>query len=197
MTYVLGLTGSVGMGKSTTAKMFRDRGIPVWDADQAVHDLYEADPKTIAAIGSLCPAATASGKVDRAILRTEIMADASLLKKIEAEIHPLIALNRAEFLTKNAATPLVVLDIPILYEMGLAEACNGILVVTAPPEVQKARVLARPGMTSEAFETILSKQIPDAEKRDRADFVLDTISLEHAARFVDDLIEQLTGQTHA
>ena len=172
--YLLGLTGSIGMGKSTTARLFAEAGVPVWDADAAVHRLYVRGGAGVAAIAPLAPSATVGGSVDRDLLRAAVLADPSLLARIEAAIHPLVEADRAAFLASEAAAPLVVLDIPLLYETGAEAWLDGVLVVSAPAEVQRARVLARPGMTEAAFARILERQTPDAEKRARADFLIET-----------------------
>lgn len=195
MSLILGLTGSIGMGKSTTTGFFREAGVPVWDADAAVHDLYAPGGAAVAPIGALHRAAVREGAVDRAALRDWIAADPTALKQIEAVVHPLVARSRAEFLAAHADKPLVVVDVPLLFETGGEKHVDATLVVTAPPEVQRARVLARPGMTEEHFRTILSKQIPDAEKRARADHVIETLTLDQTRAAVFDLIAQLTGQS--
>lgn len=191
---VVGLTGSIGMGKSTTAEMFATCGVPVWDADQTVHDLYGPNGAGVGKIADLAPDATDATGVNRAKLRSAIQSDPSLLAKIEAAIHPLVATSRNQFLadarTANAAVALC--DIPLLFETGADEWLDRILVVTAPFDVQRQRVLERPGMTEATFRAILAKQLPDAEKRARADFVIDTsMGLDHARQQVDQILEQL------
>lgn len=178
----LGLTGSIGMGKSTTAALFAEAGVPVWDADAAVHRLYAPGGAGAPAIAALVPGAVVDGAVSRERLRTAIANDPSLLDRIEAVVHPLVAADRAAFLAGNAQAPLVVLDIPLLYESGSAPEADAVLVVSAPPEVQRARVLARPGMDEAAFARILARQLPDREKRARADYVIDTSRGLEAAR---------------
>lgn len=193
MTYRLGLTGSVGMGKSTTAALFKEAGVPVWDADAAVHRLYasEAGP---AALAGIVPEAVTKGRVDRARLRAAVAADPGLLDRIEALVHPLVAEDRAAFAAANAGAPLVVFDIPLLYETGAERELDGVLVVSAPAPVQRERVLARLGMTPDTFERILARQLPDAEKRARADFVIATDrGLDAARADVLSLIERLTA----
>lgn len=191
--FLLGLTGSIGMGKSTTAAMFAAAGTPVWDADAAVHRLYAAGGAGAAALADLAPGAVAGGAVDRDRLRAAVLGDPGLLARIEARVHPLVAADRAAFVARHAEAPLIVLDIPLLFETGAEAGVDAVLVVTAPAEVQRARVLARPGMTEAAFQGILARQTPDAEKRARADFVLDTQQGIDAARaFVLDLVEKLT-----
>ncbi|WP_018631464.1 dephospho-CoA kinase [Neomegalonema perideroedes] len=175
MTYRLGLTGSIGMGKSATAEMFRKRGIPVYDADVAVAELYAPGGGAAPVLEALIPGAAASdGSADREVLRKAVLGNPGMLKKLEAAIHPLVLAKRAEFLAANREAPLALLDIPLLYETGSEREMEAVLVVSAPAEVQRARVLARPGMTPERFEAILARQTPDAEKRARADWVLDT-----------------------
>lgn len=194
---VLGLTGSIGMGKSTTAAMFAEAGIPVWDADAAVHRLYAAGGEGSPAIARLVPRAVSDAGIDRTKLRAAILADAGLLPQVEAAIHPLVAADRNRFLTEARAqgAPLVLCDIPLLYETGAEKWLDKVAVVTAPAEVQRQRVLARPGMTEEVFSAILAKQVPDAEKRSRADFVIDTgQGLEPVRRQVAGIIAGLTTQ---
>jgi dephospho-CoA kinase len=180
--YRLGLTGSIGMGKSTTAGLFAEAGVPVWDADAAVHRVYAAGGAGAAALAPLVPAAVAGGAVDRDRLRQAVVADPGLLAQIEARVHPLVAADRRAFLAANVRADIVVLDIPLLYETGAEREVDGVLVVSAVPEVQRARVLARPGMTEEALGRILKRQLPDAEKRARADFVIETDRGLEAAR---------------
>ena len=172
----LGLTGSIGMGKSTIAAMFAEEGAAVWDADAAVHRLYAKDGDGAPAIRDIAPDAIVDGAVDRGALRAAILDDPDLLKKIENVIHPLVAADRAKALDQARAEGRIVavLDIPLIFETGATNAFDAIVVVSAPAEVQRERVLARPTMTVEAFEAILAKQTPDAEKRAGADFVIDT-----------------------
>ncbi|WP_068298964.1 dephospho-CoA kinase [Pararhodobacter sp. CCB-MM2] len=193
MSLILGLTGSIGMGKSTTTGFFREAGVPVWDADAAVHQLYAPGGAAVAGIGALHPAAVFEGAIDRAALRAWIAADATALKQIEGVVHPLVGQSRADFLGDNAGAPLVVVDVPLLFETGGDAKVDRTLVVSAPAEVQRARVLARPGMTEDHFQTILSKQMPDAEKRARADHVIETLTLDQTRAAVFDLIADLTG----
>lgn len=179
---VLGLTGSVGMGKSATAKMFREEGVPVFDADAAVHRLYES--KAAPLIEAAFPGTTLSGRVDRERLSAKVMGDANALKKLESIVHPLVREERREFLAqaKASGAKAVLLDIPLLFETESGEAVDKVVVVSAPAEVQRKRVLAREGMTEEKFKAILARQMPDAEKRRRADFVVDTSHGFEAAR---------------
>ena len=194
MSVVLGLTGSIGMGKSTTTGFFREAGVPVWDADAAVHALYEQGGAAVAPLGALHPAAVKDGAIDRAALRAWIAADATALKQIESVVHPLVSQSRADFINENSDKPLVVVDVPLLFETGGDRRVDVTLVVSAPAEVQRARVLARPGMTEDHFQTILSKQMPDAEKRARADHVIETLTLEQTRADVFDLVAKLTGK---
>ncbi len=173
---VVGLTGSIGMGKSTTAGLFAEAGAAVWDADAAVHRLYGPGGAGARAIEPLAPAALAGGAVDRAALRAAALAEPGLLARVEAVIHPLVAEDRAAFLARARAegAAVAVCDIPLLFETGGEKGVDAVVVVSAPAAAQAERVLARPGMTREAFEAILARQTPDAEKRARADFVIDT-----------------------
>lgn len=190
---VLGLTGSIGMGKSATAAMFRDEGVPVVDSDAIVHDLY-AGPAA-AGVEALFPGVTAGGAVDRARLGARVLADGAAMKRLEALIHPMVRAAQEAALeqARMQGRPLAVLDIPLLYETGAEDRVDLVLVVTAPAEVQRARVLARPGMTPEKFEAILARQLPDAEKRARADFIIDTsLGFDHARAQVRAIIDELS-----
>lgn len=192
---VLGLTGSIGMGKSTTAKMFAEAGVPVHDSDEAVHRLYAgvAAPLVEAAF----PNTVRDGTVDRTRLAERVIGDAAAIRRLEAIIHPLVRADADAFLERHrrAGALLAVLDIPLLFETGGRNRVDKVVVVTAPPELQRERVLARPGMTEEKFRAILAKQVPDAEKRSQADFVVDTGSgLEAAREAVAGIIAQLSGE---
>jgi dephospho-CoA kinase len=171
---VLGLTGSVGMGKSTTAKMFADEGVPVFDADAEVHRLYEG--KAAPLIEAAFPGVTEEGRVDRERLSARVVGDKAALAKLESIVHPLVREARREFLAKARASgaKVALIDIPLLFETAGDEGIDKIAVVSAPLEVQRERVLSRPGMSEEKFQAILARQMPDAEKRKRADFVIDT-----------------------
>lgn len=171
---VLGLTGSIGMGKSTVAAMFADEGVPVFDADAAVHRLQGPEGRLVAAIETHFPGTTGPAGVDRTSLAERVLGDSAGLRRLEALVHPAVAEERAAFLAAHQDAPVVLLDIPLLFEKGGAAAVDRIAVVSAPEAVQRARVLARPGMTPEKFERILALQMPDAEKRARADFVIPT-----------------------
>jgi dephospho-CoA kinase len=193
--YILGLTGSIGMGKSTTAEFFRAAGVPVWDADASVHRLYDTGGAGVRAIEALMPAAIKDGAVDRNALRKAILTDQGLLKRIEEVVHPLVSADRQNFLETHSDKPLVVCDIPLLFETGADAWLDGVLVVTADKDVQEQRVMDRKGMTREVFETIMAKQTPDSEKRDRADYLIDTgLGLDHAQAEVLSLIERLKGK---
>jgi dephospho-CoA kinase len=192
----LGLTGSIGMGKSTTAAMFLEEGIPVWDADAAVHRLYAPGGAAVAPLAALCPAALRDGGINRAALKDWIAKDASALARIEAVVHPLVAADRAVFLDR-ASSDIVVLDIPLLFEKGSEAEMDATLLVTAPPEVQRARVMARPGMTEAQFATILARQMPDADKRARATHIIETLSVDAARAAVRALIAYIRKTHHA
>lgn len=172
--FLLGLTGSVAMGKSTTARFFADEGVPVHDADAVVHRLYEGDAAPL--IEAAFPGTTAEGKVDRVKLGSRVMNDLAALRQLEAIVHPLVQEAERRFLAEAEAkgAPVAVLDIPLLFETGGDRRVDAVVVATAPAEVQRARVLERPGMTEQRLEAMLALQMPDSEKRLRADFVVDT-----------------------
>jgi len=191
--YILGLTGSIGMGKSAVAAMFRALGVPVFDADAEVHALQRPGGGLLPAIEAAFPGTTGPAGVDRAKLGALVFGDAEKLGTLEAIVHPAVAARRDDFLARNAAAPLVVFDIPLLFEKGTTRV-DGVAVVSAPAEVQRARVLARPGMTAEKFEHILDLQVPDSEKRSRADFVIETgTTLEQSRAAVRALVERLAS----
>ena len=173
---LLGLTGSIGMGKSTTTAMFADHGALIWNADEAVHRLYAPGGAAVAPIGEAFPGVVVDGAVDRTRLAEALGRDDQAFKRLEAIVHPLVAQGRADDLiaARERGVKLAVLDIPLLFETGGDASVDAVVVVSAPSEVQAERVLARPGMTRERFEAILSRQLPDAEKRVRADFVVET-----------------------
>jgi dephospho-CoA kinase len=171
---ILGLTGSIGMGKSTVAAMFAEEGVPVFDADAAVHRLQGPAGALVAAIEAAFPGTTGPHGVNRTALAERVLGEVDRLQQLEALIHPAVAQEREAFLLANKSAPLVVLDIPLLFEKGGWDAVDEIAVVSAPAETQRARVLARPGMSAEKFERIRALQMPDAEKRARADFVIPT-----------------------
>jgi dephospho-CoA kinase len=189
--YLLGLTGSIGTGKSTTAEMFRDAGIPVWDADQVVHDLYDGDAELISVMADIVPDAIVDGKVDRDRLKALIKTQPDVLTKVELAVHPRVAAHRQEFVS-SSTKDLVLLDIPLLFEVGADSDCSGVLVVTTSPEEQRKRVLGRGTMSSETFAMILGRQMPLAEKIKRADFVIETKTLEQTRNAVHDLIAQIS-----
>jgi len=196
--FILGLTGSIGMGKSAVAAMFRALGIPVFDADAAVHELQGPGGACVAAIERAFPGTTGPMGVDRQKLGAAVFGDPTALKQLEAIVHPEVAELRRTFLADNAAAPLIVFDIPLLYEKAGQRGLDAVLVVSAPTEAQRVRVLARPGMTPEKFAQILALQVPDADKRARADYVIDTgtsLAETRAAvqRLVHDLVDQQTG----
>lgn len=191
--YILGLTGSIGMGKSAVAAMFRELGVPVFDADAAVHQLQGPGGALLPAIEAAFPGTTEPGGVDRPKLGAAVFGDPEKLKRLEAIVHPAVGAMRKGFFADNAGARLVVFDIPLLFEKGAAQV-DGIAVVSAPAEAQRARVLARPGMTVEKFEQILALQVPDAEKRARADFIIDTgTALDETRAAVKRLVTDLTG----
>lgn len=173
---VLGVTGSIGMGKSETTRMFARLGLPVFDADAAVHELYDRGGTAVAPIAEAFPEAVANGAVDRERLARLVLGDAAALKRLEAIVHPLVRAARERFLerAREAGADIAVVDIPLLFESGAEDEVDKVVVVTAPPGVQRARVLERPGMSVEKFESILAKQMPDGEKRKRADFIVRT-----------------------
>lgn len=191
---IIGLTGSIGMGKSTTAQMFRDAGCPVFDADAAVHDLYAEGGPAVPIIRAVFPDAIKDGAVDRAILGAHMRADPLQLQVLESFIHPLVAKARTTFLQKarQGGADIVVFDVPLLFETGGHERVDKIVVVTAPAHVQRARVLARQGMTEDLFETLLARQTPDHIKREQADYLIHTDKgLESAREQVQDLLYTL------
>lgn len=190
----LGLTGSIGMGKSTTAALFEQAGVPVFDADKAVHRLYAENKATIKAIASRFPTALVDGKISRTVLSDLILADKTVLPDLEKIVHPAVAQSRRNWLKtqKKAGAPMVLLDIPLLFETGGQALVDKIIVVSAPFDVQKERVLARPNMTEERFMHILQQQMPDQKKRKHADFIVDTSKgFENAAKQVQTIIQQL------
>ena len=188
--FVLCLTGSLGMGKSTAAKFFAEAGVPVHDSDAVVHALYEGE--AVAAIEAAFPGTTSGGKVDRGKLAAKVIDDQAALARLEAIVHPLVAKAREKFLADAHAdeAPVVVLDIPLLFEIGGSSSCDAVVVVSAPADIQRARAFARPGMTEDKFAALLAKQVPDAEKRARADFIVDSSQgLDHACAQVHDILE--------
>jgi len=192
--FVLGLTGSIGMGKSTVADMFEAQGVPVFDADAEVRRMQGPGGILLAAIEAAFPGTTASAGVARDKLGAAVFGDSAALARLEAIVHPAVRAARESFLLEHAGRPLVVFDIPLLFEKGGIDEVDAVLVVTAPPDVQRARVFARPGMTAERFAQILGLQLPDAEKRARADYVIDTgTPLAETEAAVARLVDKLAG----
>jgi len=181
---VLGLTGSLAMGKSTTACFFVEAGVPLHDADAAVHRLYGEGGEAVAPIEAAFPGTTRDRKVDRERLSARVIGDPAAMQRLESIVHPLVRRDEERFLrvAEAAGAPVAVLDIPLLFETGGDRRCDAVVVVSAPPEVQRARALARPGMTEEKLAALLAKQMPDAEKRARADFVVDSSQSFESAR---------------
>ncbi|MBN2631201.1 MAG: dephospho-CoA kinase [Rhodobacteraceae bacterium] len=190
--FCLGLTGSIGMGKSTTAALFAAEGVPVWDADAAVHRLYSTGGAAVGPVANLCPAALKDNAIDRAVLRDVIAADPATLPRLEAIVHPLVAADRVAFAAK-CVSDLAVFDIPLLFETGSAAEMDATLLVTAPAAVQRQRVLSRPGMTEAQFLLILARQMPDAEKRARATHIVETLSIDQTRAYVQALITHIRG----
>ena len=190
----LGLTGSIGMGKSTVAAMFAEEGVPVFDADAVVHRLQGPEGALVAEIEARFPGTTGPKGVDRGALAERVLGEREALQNLEALIHPAVGREREAFLAAHRTAPLVLLDIPLLLETGARAEVDKVAVVSAPPEVQRERVLARPGMSEEKFARILARQIPDEEKRARADFVIDTGGpLDETRRAVRRIVACLTG----
>jgi dephospho-CoA kinase len=171
---ILGLTGSIGMGKSTTAKLFAEAGVPVYDADATVHRIYQGE--AVPAIEAAFPGTTSDGKVDRAKLSAKVVRDPAAIQRLEQIVHPMLRSYHQKFLddAEQAGAPVVVMDVPLLFETGGEKRVDAVVVVTTAPEVQRERILARGTMTAEALDAIMARQLPDAEKRQRADFVVDT-----------------------
>lgn len=191
--FVIGLTGSIGMGKSTTVEMFRRHGIPVWSADDAVHNLYEPDGAAVAPLQRLCPAAITSRGVDREALSDWIARTPGGLSQIESIVHPLVAQDRRKFL-ESVRSDVAVVDIPLLFETGTEGSVDAVVVVSAPELEQRRRVLARDGMTEEKLDIILANQMPDSEKRSKADYIIETTTLEAAEAQVQNVIEQIEAK---
>lgn len=189
---ILGLTGSIGMGKSTVAEMFEGEGVPVFDADAAVHILQGPGGALLEAIEAEFPGTTGPDGVDRGKLGAQVFGDAEALGRLEGIVHPAVGVMRAEFLLEHGGAPIIAFDIPLLFEKGGEAQVDVVVVVSAPTETQRKRVLARPGMTAEKFAHILTLQVPDAEKRARADYVIDTgLPLEETRQAVAELVERL------
>jgi dephospho-CoA kinase len=188
---ILGLTGSIGMGKSTTAKLFAEAGVPVYDADAAVHRLYEGE--AAAAIEAAFPGTTAQGKVDRARLSTRVVHDPAAMKRLEGIVHPMLGASRQRFLeeAERSGARVAVVDVPLLYETGGEKRVDAVVVVTTTPEIQRERILGRENMSDEKLDAILARQLPDLEKRKRADFVVDTShGLDPVRARIRDILDQ-------
>jgi dephospho-CoA kinase len=189
---ILGLTGSIGMGKSTTAKLFAEAGVPVYDADATVHRLYEGEAAPL--IEAAFPGTTVNGKVDRPLLSARVVHDATAMKRLEGIVHPLLGASRQKFFdeAERSGAPVAVVDVPLLFETGGEKRVDAVVVVTTSPENQRERILARGTMTDEALDAILARQLPDAEKRKRADFVVDTShGLDPVRVQIRDILEQV------
>lgn len=189
---VLGLTGSIGMGKSTTAKLFAEAGVPVYDADAMVHKLYEGE--AVPAIEAAFPGTTADGKVDRARLSAKVVHDPAAIRRLEQIVHPMVRAHHQKFLddAERAGAPVALVDIPLLFETGGDQRVDAVVVVTTSPEAQRERILARGTMSSKTLDAILAKQMPDQEKRQRADFVVDTShGLDPVRARIRDILDQV------
>ena len=192
---IIGLTGSIGMGKSTVAGMFTALGVPVFDADREVHRMQGPGGELVPAIEQAFPGSTGEHGVRRDVLGGRVFGDPEALARLEAIVHPAVAAMRKGFLEEHANAPMIVFDIPLLFEKGGADQVDTVVVVSAPPEIQRARVLARPGMTDEKFAAILALQLPDADKRARADHIIDTgTSLEQTAEAVAQLVTTISAR---
>ena len=188
---ILGLTGSIGMGKSTTAKLFAEAGVPVYDADANVHSLYEGE--AVVAIEAAFPGTTADGKVDRNKLSARVVHDPVAIKRLEQIVHPMLGASRQKFFAdaERSGAAVAVVDVPLLFETGGEKRVDAVVVVTTTPEIQRQRILARDNMTSEKLDAILARQLPDADKRQRADFVVDTShGLEPVRAQIRDILAQ-------
>ena len=195
---LIGLTGSIGMGKSETARLFARLGVPVYDSDAAVHRLYEQDGAAVEAIADAFPGTVADGRVDRARLSKAVGGNEAAFKRLEAIVHPLVAAEQRKFMERHAEAEMVVQDVPLLFETGGHARMDAVVVVSAPAELQRQRVLAREGMTPEKLDHILSRQMPDAEKRAKAHFVVETDKgLDHAFEQVKKIVEAVRARRHA
>lgn len=200
MSFRLGLTGGIGMGKTTTAAMFASRGVPIWDADAAVHRLYAAGGAAVELVGAAFPSALGPDGIDRTVLKRLLAEDPSRLAQLEAIVHPLVAADRQAFIAANADEPVVLLDIPLLFETGAEAQMDGVAVVSAPTEVQRARVLSRSGMDEATLDLILSRQMVDADRRARATWIIPTATLAEAEAAVDAILAEIAARktrTHA
>ncbi len=192
---ILGLTGSIGMGKSATAKLFLKEGVPVYDADASVHQLYEKGGAAVAPLEVAFPGVAEDGAINRATLRAHVLDDSAAMKTLESIVHPLVGQTQLDFRQAaiDSGAALAILDIPLLFETGGNTRCDYVLVVSASPEVQRARVLAREGVTEEVFENILARQMPDAEKRGKADFIISTA---HGFTYAHESVQALIALMH-
>lgn len=192
--FILGLTGSIGMGKSTTAKMFAEAGIPVWDADATVHALYSKNGAAILELSKAFPDAVVDGAIDRNRLRTSLKSDPSALKRLEAIVHPLTLTARNDFIADKNNYDIIVLDIPLLFEVGADSVCDAVVVVSASSEEQRARILQRGTMNADDLDLILARQMSDREKRARADYAIETHNLDDTRRAVQNLITKIRSR---
>lgn len=195
MTFRLGLTGGIGMGKSTAAQMFRELGHPVWDADEAVHRLYASGGNAVAPVLAAFPGVSApDGSIDREALKAILADDPDAFKRLEGIVHPLVAADRQAFIKSNKDKPLVVLDIPLLFETRAQSGMDGVAVVSAPIAVQRRRVMARPGMTQKTLDMIIGRQMPDADKRALADWVIPSETMDGAMAAVMDIVSEIMAK---
>lgn len=198
MSFRLGLTGGIAMGKSTAAGMFRDLGHPVWDADAAVHRLYAQGGAAVGPVADAFPDALRDGAIDREALKQHLQADPPALKLLESIVHPLVAADRQQFIDAHADAPIVVLDIPLLFETGAEMAMDGVATVSVPARIQRERVMARPGMTEEVLNMILSRQLTDADRRARADWIIPADNIAGAKAAIMDICTQIMDRiSHA
>ncbi len=195
MSFLLGLTGSIGMGKSTASAMFRELGHPVWDADAAVHALYAPGGAAVQPVSAAFPGTLKGGSIDRDALKSALSANPAGFQRLEAIVHPLVAADRAAFVARHPDAPIIVLDIPLLYEGGADAHMDGVAVVSAPAEIQRARVLSRIGMSEETLQMILDRQMPDADKRARADWIIPSDTIEGARSAIMDICTQIMAET--
>lgn len=184
------------MGKTTAAGIFAALGIPVWNADDTVHQLYEKDGAAVGPVAALCPEALHDGGIDRGRLKAWIAQEPDRLKSLEAVVHPLVARDREHFITQ-ATSDIVALDIPLLFETGAEAWLDAVAVVTTDPDTQRARVLSRPGMTAQQFDLILAKQMPDADKRQRADYIIPSDTIDSATQAIEDIVDHIRNRPHA
>jgi dephospho-CoA kinase len=193
--FILCLTGSLGMGKSRTASFFAEQGVPIYDSDAAVHALYAGEAAPL--IESAFPGTTSEGHVDRNKLAARVLGDSAAMARLEAIVHPLVAKARDAFIAQARGAPVVLLDVPLLFETGGERHCDAVVVVSAPPEMQRRRAFERPGMTEEKFSALVGKQMPDGEKRRRADFIVDSSqSFDHARAQVRDILAAIAKMRH-